>query len=284
MSEKIKLQEKLTASGDNFLQLAVDHIHTQDSPLQKIRVSYHPAFGRILSLDDHFQTSQRDEFLYHEAMVHPIMFNDQPERVLIVGGGDGGMLKQVLKHECVKKVTLVELDQMVIDVCQRFIPDIAGESFESGRVEVVIGDGMLHAAQNPGTFDLIILDLPDPEGEVARLTGDLGMCIFHSALTPKGSLVMHTGSIMFQSAQVNQKIELAKKYFNFVTDYSQYVPLYGSEWGMMMCRKSKDYFVSDEEIKKRYSRLNWTVHLKLYNDAYHALLMRKNPMTYWRPL
>lgn len=137
-------------------------LYSGRSPFQKIEVYDTFAFGKMLVLDGIVQTSEKDEFIYHEMLCHPPMFlHERPKKILIIGGGDGGSLKEILKHK-VEKVWLVEIDKKVIDICKKNLPFISKNAFKNKKAEIVITDGKEFIKSRKNFFDVIILDLSDP--------------------------------------------------------------------------------------------------------------------------
>ncbi|MEH6545267.1 MAG: hypothetical protein V7701_02480 [Sneathiella sp.] len=147
-------------------------LHSEQSPFQKIEIYEHAIFGRILTLDDLVQASHADEFMYHEMAVHVPLLGRKRENaeVLIVGGGDGGILREVLLHDFVTRVVMVEIDERVVELSKEYLT-INGD-YEDPRVELIIGDAaeyMRDAHKKKDLFDLIILDLSEPVGPSASV-------------------------------------------------------------------------------------------------------------------
>lgn len=133
--------------------------------LQHLVIFENSQFGRVMALDGVIQTTTRDEFIYHEMMVHvPLLAHGNAKRVLIVGGGDGGILREVLKHPHVEQVTMVEIDKAVVDMSKQYLPTISNGAFEDKRLNLVIADGMDFVREAKDKFDIIITDSTDPIG------------------------------------------------------------------------------------------------------------------------
>lgn len=145
-------------------------LHEEQSPYQKLEVFETANFGRLLVLDGCTMLTTRENFLYHEMMTHPALFSHpQPERVLIIGGGDCGCLLEVLKHPGVKQADQVELDERVTRVCERFFPELCASN-NDGRARLLFEDGIAFVEHaGPGSYDVIIIDSTDPVGQAARL-------------------------------------------------------------------------------------------------------------------
>ncbi|WP_027853647.1 polyamine aminopropyltransferase [Marinobacterium litorale] len=132
---------------------------------QELMIFRNATFGRVLTLDGIVQTTERDEFIYHEMLAHvPIFAHGSVRRVLIIGGGDGGMLREVLRHSGVEQVVQVEIDQAVIDLCTTYLPNHSAGAFDDPRVQIEIADGVEFVQATGERFDLVISDCTDPVG------------------------------------------------------------------------------------------------------------------------
>ncbi|MCL0102959.1 fused MFS/spermidine synthase [Dehalococcoidia bacterium] len=157
---------------DTIQQFAVkDVLYFGRSKYQTVEVIETVSFGKCLILDGKIQSCEKDEFIYHEALVHPAMIlHPNPETVFIAGGGEGATLREVLAHKTVKKVVMVDIDAEVIDVCKRLLPAHHQGSFDDPRVELLHLDARKYLAETKERFDVIIIDLPEPiEGGPAYL-------------------------------------------------------------------------------------------------------------------
>ena len=164
MSEWI--EEPDVVRGDFAVRLKVERmLYESESAHQKMVLFENGTFGRVLVLDGVIQTTTADEFIYHEMLAHvPLFAHPAPRRVLIVGGGDGGCLEEVLKHARVEHVTMVELDASVIEFARRHLGEICGEAFDDPRLELVIDDGARYVERREAAFDVVIVDSTDPIG------------------------------------------------------------------------------------------------------------------------
>src|SRR5437899_2569145 len=164
------------------------------SAFQHIQVATSRLFGRMLILDDAIQTTERDEYTYHEMLAHlPLVTHPAPQRVLIIGGGDGGTLEESLKHP-LQHVTMVEIDRDVVDVCRRFLPGISGEAFHDPRTHLLIEDGIAYVRASPERFDIILVDSTDPKGPGLALFSPEFYAACAARLTDDGLLVAQSGS------------------------------------------------------------------------------------------
>lgn len=173
-------------------------VHRERSPFQEIAVVDTVDFGRMLLLDGVIQTSIRDEFIYHEMLAHvPLFAHPKPERVLVIGGGDGGTVREVLKHPSVRHVHLVEIDERVIEVSREYLPEISGDLADR-RVRVTVGDGVAYLKGAKTRYDVILIDAPDPEGPATGLFTTEFYRTASEALRPDGVLGAQTESPFMQ--------------------------------------------------------------------------------------
>ena len=140
------------------------------SPMQHIEILDTPLFGRAMRIDGCFMTSERDEFFYHEPMIHlPAVSFGRPRSALIIGGGDGGAAEELLKHPDMQRVVLAELDADVVEMAREWLPAIHRGAFDDPRLELLLGDGRAFVEQCEERFDQIVLDLTDPFGPAVAL-------------------------------------------------------------------------------------------------------------------
>jgi spermidine synthase len=205
------------------------------SAYQDIEVHDSVPFGKLFRLDRHFMTSERDEFFYHENLVHlPALTHPEPERALIIGGGDGGSAEELLKHPSIGSITLVEIDGAVVDIARKYLGAVHGGALDDSRVRLVIGDGFDYVRAVPDRFDLIVLDLTDPCGpsELLYTTDFYRACA--ARLNPDGALSLHIASPIAHPNEIRATIGNLRAAFPLVTPYLTSVPLYGGLW-MMAC-------------------------------------------------
>jgi spermidine synthase len=220
------VKEKLHVGyGQSFLPKNL--VYSNDSEFQRIDIIDTDLWGRVMLLDGIVQTTEKDEFIYHEMFAHVPMFaHAEVSTVLIVGGGDGGLLREVLKHKSVTKVVLVEIDKAVIDLCSQYFPGHSLNSWQDPRVEVVIADGKDYIATTELTFDLILSDSTDPigPGEVLFTSDFYYQAI--SKLTDKGILVTQNGVSFLQTGELEQTYVRMKQYAKYNGFYHANVPTY----------------------------------------------------------
>ena len=202
-------------------------IHREQTELQDLVIFENKAMGRVLALDGVIQTTEGDEFFYHEMMGHvPLIAHGNARRVLIIGGGDGGLLEEVLKHKAIERVVMVEIDRYVIDLSKKYLPSIPGKAFEDPRTEIVIADGAKYVAETAERFDVIMVDSTDPmgPGEVlftAAFYADCKRC-----MQPGGIMVTQNGVPFFQPDELSTTWQRLKPLFPDVSFYVVPVPSY----------------------------------------------------------
>lgn len=169
-------------------------LHEVKTDHQDLVIFENATWGTVLMLDGVCQLTTSDEFVYHEMMAHvPLMALAKPKRVLVVGGGDGGVLREVLKHPSIEKATLCEIDRSVVDLSLRYYPQIAGRAFDDPRTDLVIADGLKYVAATEEKFDAIIVDSSEPIGPSAVLHTPAFFADCKRALKDDGILVTQNG-------------------------------------------------------------------------------------------
>ena len=237
---------------------------------QKIAIFDTPHYGRIFRLDDYNMTSEREEFVYHENLIHPALTaHDAPEKVLIIGGGDGGSSEEALKHPSVEQVTLVEIDADVITVAKEHFKAVHHNVFDNPRLRIIVDDGIRFVRDTRDKFDLIALDLNDPVGPAAALYSEDFFRQCREALTPEGALTLHIGSPTAQPERVAELAQRLNRVFPIVRPYTLYIPLYGALWALAVCSGQLDPTVfSTDEIDTRIKKRRLT-QLHYYNGESH---------------
>lgn len=187
-------------------------LHDEQSAFQRIEVFETETFGKLLTLDGLVMLTDRDNFIYHEMLTHPVLFSHpDPKRVLIVGGGDCGTLREVLKHAGVEQVHMVEIDERVTRVSEQFFPNLC-ESNGDPRVQFQFEDGIKWVERaEPESYDVIIVDGSDPEGPAAVLFSEEFYAACHRALAPGGLVAGQTESPLFHLDLIRHVHQTARK-------------------------------------------------------------------------
>lgn len=225
-------------------------------------------FGRVMALDGIIQTTEADEFIYHEMLTHvPLLAHGNVRRVLIIGGGDGGMLREVCKHASVEHITQVEIDAQVVDMCKQYLPNHSAGAYEDPRVNIVIDDAANFVRVCSDRFDVIISDSTDPigPGDVLFTSDFYENC--KKCLTDDGVLVTQNGVAYMQLDEVTTTAKRLQPYFTDQTFYCAAVPTYIG--GVMTFAWASNNpalrRVTTETIAQRFKELK----TRYYNPAIH---------------
>ena len=211
------------------------------SPYQRVEVYDTAQFGKLFRLDGRLMTSEGDEFFYHECMTHPAaLVHPNPESVLVIGGGDGGSSEELFKHPSVKRIVMAELDPVVIDISKKWLGSIHKGVFDDPRLEVKIGDGFEFVKSTAERFDLVVLDLTDPDTPAFHLYSEEFFRMCQRILKPGGMLTLHLGSPVYQAETVRKNAASLRKVFRHVAPMALFIPLYGSLWCLAVASDSID--------------------------------------------
>lgn len=220
---------------------------TEKTPFQELAMIDTIEWGPMLVLDGMVMTTIRDEFVYHEMVAHPaLVTHPNPEHVLVVGGGDGGVIREVLKHSKVKKAVLVEIDGKVIEYSKQYLPEIASE-LNNPRVEVIVNDGYMHIHNHKQTYDVIMVDSTEPVGPAVELFTKGFYQGIYDALKADGIFVAQTDNPWFKAELIQTVNRDVKEIFPIVRVYCANIPTYPSGlWTFTMGSKTYDPLHVDE--------------------------------------
>ncbi|WP_297499323.1 polyamine aminopropyltransferase [Thermococcus sp.] len=218
---------------------------------QRLELYETEGFGKLLVLDGTIQLVEVGEESYHEVLVHPaLLAHPNPRNVLIIGGGDGGTLREVLRHKTVERATMVEIDEIVVEVARLYL-DIAGGAFDDPRAKVIIGDGVKYLKENDGKFDAIIVDSTDPVGPAKLLFSEEFYRNAYARLNNPGIYVTQAGSVYLFTNELLDAYRAMKKVFDRVYYFSFPVIGYASPWSFLVGVKgSLDFTKVDLERAK----------------------------------
>lgn len=245
-----------------------------DSPYQRIEVWDTPQLGRLFTLDGRPMTSTGDEFIYHECMVHPAaLAHPSPRAALVLGGGDGGAARQLLRHPAIERIVVAELDPDVVRLAREHLPEVQGGAFDDPRVELVIGDAANYvAASAPAQFDLVVFDLTPPDSPAAGLYTRAFYEQTKRVMSACAALSVHLGSPYFHARRVAGLLGDLRAAFAVVSTMSTFVPLYGSLWMMATASDTLDpSALSPDTLAERVAARRIDS-LKHYDPATHAAL------------
>ncbi len=205
-----------------------EKLHEERSAFQTIEVYETRGHGRLLLLDGMVMLTELDEFVYHELISHvPLCAHADPRQVLVVGGGDGGTVREVLRHPGVERVVLCEIDERVTRVCQRWLPSVAG-ALGDPRVELVFADALAYVREHAGTFDAVLVDSSEPIGPAAGLFAGAFFADVRRALRPGGVVAAQTESPFYAADTVLRVFAELRRVFTRVHAYYAAIPTYPS--------------------------------------------------------
>jgi spermidine synthase len=248
-------------------------LETVRSQYQTVEVFDTPQFGKLFRLDGFYMTSERDEFFYHEPIVHcAALAHPNPRSALVIGGGDGGSSEELLKHGTIERVVMAELDPEVVRVATRYLGNVHRGAFDDPRLQVHIGDGFEFTAKLGEKFDLIVFDLTDPDTPAARLYTPEFFAMAKRALNPGGAISLHIGSPIFQPDRVRRMLADLGSVFSIVRPLGLYIPLYGAYWGLAVVSDSLDPCAVDAHTIAQRLAERRVGDLQLYNPELHSAL------------
>ena len=268
----MRLDERLNATSGVYFEGTL--IETLQTPYQLIEVFDTPTLGKLMRIDGANMTSERDEFFYHENLVHPAAIaHAAPHNVLIIGGGDGGASEEVLKHPSVERVVLSELDQGVIDIAKKHFSAVHRDVFTNPKLDLRIGDGAAFVNSTSDRFDLIYLDLTDPIGPSEALYTQDFYLACKRALSAGGVLVLHIGSPFSHPDRLAHTMANLRAVFQRVAPYFVHVPIYGAAWGFAVASDAIDLrAVSAAEVDHRL-RQRSIEDRQYYNGETHVAML-----------
>lgn len=221
--------------GDKFsMRVQIREALTEvQTPFQSIRIVDSECFGKILLLDGHVQLASLDERAYHEALVHiPLLSLENPQRALVVGGGDGGVLRELAKHQSLERIDMVEIDAEVVKTCRRYLPELSNGAFDDPRVRLHIADAFGFMKEVAEPYDFMVLDITDVyEGEDGALSEQLFTSEFYDdcrkALKPEGILVTQADNHVFCPYSMEGIVAALGPHFEKLGSYQALVPSFG---------------------------------------------------------
>ena len=204
-------------------------LYFEKTEFQNVEILESLDFGKVLVINGEVQVAEKDEFIYHESLVHPVMMaHPSPRRVLLIGGGDGGALREILKHE-IEEVTVVEIDRRIIEICKEFFPHLA-KNFEDERVEVINQDGYAYVSSSNRTFDIAILDTTDPKGIAERFSSEGFYKKIKERLVEDGMVVTQLPNVILHKREASKVYSSISSIFPIHRIYFSPVPSLGGFW------------------------------------------------------
>lgn len=264
MSEFYK---EITPAGFGIAIKQKEVLFSEQSKFQKVEIiDSESTLGKFLTLDGLMMCTEGDEFYYHEMISHiPMMTHPAPKSVLVIGGGDGGTVREVLKHNTVEKVVLCEIDGMVIDACKKYLPTISCE-LENPKVEIKVEDAIEFIKNKKDEYDIILIDSTDPMGPGEGLFTEEFYTNVKNSLKKGGILAAQSESPVVNTEEIQKMYKLLKKVFPICSTYTSNIPTYpGGYWAWAFCSVDVEplsYYAADRENDIIKS-------CKVYNKDYH---------------
>lgn len=250
----------------DFLNPDEAHLHGvknilsfKQTKYQQMEIMETGSYGRCLVLDGKIQSSEADEFIYHEALVHPAMLtHPHPKRVFVVGGGEGATLREILRHKTVEYVMMVDIDQEVVESCKKWLPEWHQGAFDDPRTDLKFLDARKYLEETTEVYDIIIIDISEPvkEGPAYLLYTKEFYTLVMKRLTKDGLISLQAGTTaatcLLNFTAVYQTL---KAVFPIVATYQASIPSFGLPWGFALASKKDDpRAISPEEIDKRIAQ------------------------------
>jgi spermidine synthase len=247
--------------------LIKDKIISVKTKYQQLEILDSYLYGKVLVLDGIIQTAEKGEFFYHEMIVNlPFMYHGNVEKILIIGGGDGGTLREVLKHP-VKEAHVAEIDEKVIEMSKKYLPSVSKNSFEDKRTKLFVGDGIEFVKKFKNYFDVIIMDLTDPSGPSQFLFSSEFYKYVSAALKKDGIAITQSGTFPDQADEIKMVKDNMKNVFPFVKTHLGIVPQYGIGIFSYSIGSKKPLETNLKTIKSRFEKLK--LDTKYYNPEIH---------------
>jgi spermidine synthase len=227
-------------------------IFEEHSEYQHLEIYDSNEYGKILFLDGTVQLTERDEFIYHEMITHvPLNFHRAPKRILVIGGGDGGTVRELLKHK-VESITLVEIDKMVIYASKKYFPTLS-KSLNNDKVKIIIDDGIRFVEHTEARFDVVIIDSTDPVGPAKALFSYKFYRNIKNILTKNGLIVTQSGTPFYYPEHMCTAIKNMKKVFTHTFTYLADIPTYpASIWSFTIASDFRFEKVYRRDIETKY--------------------------------
>jgi spermidine synthase len=234
-----------TTAVEGHMHAIVRTIAAARTKFQQVEIMETASYGKCLVLDGRIQSSQGDEFIYHEALVHPGMLatDAPPQRALVIGGGEGATLREILRYPSITRAVMVDIDDEVVNLCKRHLPEMHQGAFEDPRTELRHEDARAYLERSPEPFDFISIDLVEPleEGPACMLFTKEFYALVRDRLTPGGTMTMQAGMTKVGElpffAAINRTL---REVFPVVAGYQTFISCFGTPWGFITATKKID--------------------------------------------
>lgn len=245
-------------------------LYKKKNRYHEIKIFYNSIMGKIMTIDGIVQTTEKDEFIYHEMLTHvPILSHGSVKDVLIIGGGDGGILREVCRHKSINSITMVEIDIDIINLCKKYFPNHSNNAYNDPRLNIIIDNGFNFVKNTKNKFNLIISDSTDPIGCGESLFSSEFYSNCKRCLCYDGIFVAQNGVFFLQKNEIILTFKKLKKYFFDVRFYQASIPTYYGgimmfAWGSDNCEYRK---IHNKDLKKRIQ--NSKLNFNYYNSKIH---------------
>jgi spermidine synthase len=241
---------------------------------QHVEILETASYGKCLVLDGRIQSSQADEFIYHEALVHPgLLAHPRPERAMVIGGGEGATVREVLRHRSIRRVLMVDIDAEVVEQCKRHLPEMHQGAFDDPRTELRHEDARAFLEQTSERFDLIVVDLTEPleEGPACLLFTREFYSLIRDRLTPEGVMTMQAGMTKVGELGFFTAVcRTLREVFPVVAPYQTYISCFAVPWGFLVASKGQDPRGLSAEAVDRLTATRLTGELGYWDGQTHA--------------
>ncbi len=250
-----------------------ENIFEKQSEFQKTEVFNSRAFGKVLTLDGLMMVTEKDEFFYHEMIVHiPMLTHPNPKNILVIGGGDGGTVRELLKYDSVEHIDMVEIDEVVIEASKKYFPTVSC-GLDDKRVSVLVQDAIEFIKDKKDCYDVVLIDSTDPIGPGVGLFNEGFYNNVKRALKKGGIVTPQTEGPFAQSENMKKTYELLRKVFKNVAPYCSPMPTYpGGYWSWGFCSDDIQAPSIDFKADKRADIISKTC--KLYNPSLHGAVFQ----------
>jgi spermidine synthase len=254
-------------------------LFTQQTKYQALEVIETREFGRVMLLDGVTQVVEKNERQYHEPMVHPALASHpDPRSVCVIGAGDGGICREVLKHRSVERLVHVDLDGEVVEAARQWFPSIHGGCWDDPRTELVVGDGRAYIEQGGESFDVIVMDMTDPFGPSVMLyTQEYFAAVKARLRDEHGLYVMHAESPISRPSTYAQILKTLGAVFDHVQPLYTYIQMYNLLWTIVVCGSDDTVATIGEDVLARRLAERQITGLEVYTPAIHHAMQVEYP-------
>jgi len=263
-----------TSDYHGYLYAIKKYLFSGETPFQKVDIVDTFTYGRLLILDGKTQSAEFDEHIYHEALVHPAaIMHPDPKKIMVMGGGEGAVLREICRYKGVEQVVMVDIDEKVVEMCREHLPEWHQGSFEDSRVELLHMDARRYLEKTEQKFDIIYSDLTEPaeEGPSRLLFTREFYNMVKTRLNPGGLLAVQSGGFSLDYLNIHAAIRnTLEGSFSTVRSYHTFIPSFDCSWGYIIaCEEADLPNIKREEVDKRLQIQNIADQLIFYDGETH---------------